>query len=191
MITFTDTAREKIRETVDRAGSECVGIRLRAHRLGRHTFRYQLHLLRREDLEQGDVVVDTGSFKAHFDPQTVEWTNEATIDFVTGADGEGFRIDNPAATPQWEDPVAVKVQKVIDEKLSPALGGHGGWLELVRVEGDTAYVEFGGGCQGCAGARETLKFGIEQAIVQEVPEIKHVVDETDHAAGAAPYYTER
>jgi Fe/S biogenesis protein NfuA len=190
MIAFTDLARDKIRETVDGAGVECVGIRLRAQKLGRHTFRYMLHLLKTEDLEEGDVIVDAGPFKTHLDPHSAEWTKEAKVDFITGDGGSGFKIDNPAAVPNWEDPVAAKVQKIIDEKLSPGLGEHGGWLELVRVDGDTAYVEFGGGCQGCSGARDTLKNGIEQAITQEVPEIHRVVDETDHAAGGAPYMGE-
>jgi Fe/S biogenesis protein NfuA len=83
--------------------------------------------------------------------------------------------------------VSAKVQKVITEKLLPSLSSHGGWLELNRVEGDTAYVVLGGGCQGCASARETLKFGVEAAIKEDVPEIAHVVDETDHTAGDAPY----
>jgi Fe/S biogenesis protein NfuA len=187
MIAFTDLARDKIRETVDGAGAECVGIRVRAHKFGRHTFRYMLHLLKTEDLEEGDVVVDMGPFKAHLDPRSAELTKDAKVDFITGDGDGGFRIDNPAAKPFWEDPIAAKVQKVIDDKLSPGLGEHGGWLELVRVEGDTAYVEFGGGCQGCAGARDTLKNGIEQAITQEVPEIQQVIDETDHTAGGAPY----
>ncbi len=187
MITFTDTARDKIHEIIDGAGEECVGLRMRAHKIGRYTFRYQLHLLKKEDLEEEDVAVDAGPFNAHLDPQSAEWMKGATVDFITADGGSGFKIDNPAAEPSWDDPVAAKVQKVIDEKLLPALGQHGGWLELVRVDGDTAYVQLGGGCQGCAGAQETVKQGIEMAITQDVPEIKRVVDETDHKAGGAPY----
>jgi Fe-S cluster biogenesis protein NfuA len=35
----------------------------------------------------------------------------------------------------------------------------------------------------------TLKEGIETAITGAVPEIKHVVDQTDHNAGVNPYYS--
>jgi Fe/S biogenesis protein NfuA len=35
----------------------------------------------------------------------------------------------------------------------------------------------------------TLKEGIEAAILQEVPEIKQVLDDTDHESGASPYYS--
>jgi len=184
---FTDIARDKISEIVGNAGAECAGVRVRAHKLGRHTFRYQFHLVRNEDLQAGDVVVDTGAFKTHIDPQSAEWLKGATVDFITVDGNSGFKIENPAARPVWDDPVAARVQKVIDEKLLPALGEHGGWLELVRVDGDTAYIQLGGGCQGCASANETLKYGIESAITQDVPEIKHVVDDTDHDAGTTPY----
>ena len=58
----------------------------------------------------------------------------------------------------------------------------------MTAEGDTAYVRLGGGCQGCGMAAMTLKRGVESAIRAAVPEIRQVVDVTDHAAGANPYY---
>jgi Fe/S biogenesis protein NfuA len=60
--------------------------------------------------------------------------------------------------------------------------------QLVGVEGDTAYVRLGGGCQGCGMAGVTLDQGIESAIVAAVPEVARVVDVTDHASGENPYY---
>ena len=187
MITFSDTAKTKAGEIVKDAGDDCIGLRVRAHKLGRHTFRYQLHLVKKEDVEESDTVVDLGGFSAHVDQQSADWLSEATIDYVTVDGQSGFKVDNPTAEPKWDDPVSAKVQKVITEKLLPSLSSHGGWLELNRVEGDTAYVVLGGGCQGCSSARETLKFGVEAAIKEDVPEIAHVVDETDHTAGDAPY----
>ena len=65
---------------------------------------------------------------------------------------------------------------------------HGGMARLAGVEGDTAYVRLGGGCQGCGMATVTLDQGIESAILAAVPEVKRVVDVTDHAAGESPYY---
>jgi Fe/S biogenesis protein NfuA len=85
--------------------------------------------------------------------------------------------------------LAQKVQKVIDERIAPSLAGHGGWVELLSVDGDAATIQFGGGCQGCGMSQVTLKEGIESAILQEVPEIKRVLDDTDHTAGANPYYS--
>ena len=189
MITFTDTARAKVAEFIAGAGADCAGLRLRAFKVGRYTFRYQIYLLRTGDVLDNDVTVEQPGFKVYLDPQTAEWMSGASLDFQTTDGGSGFAIQNPAAEPRWEDPVAVRVQRVIDEQVLPALGSHGGWVELDRVEGDTAYVRLGGGCQGCASASFTLKEGIESAITREVPEIAHVVDVTDHESGSKPYYS--
>ncbi len=187
MITFTEAAAEKIREVMDQAGGECVGLRVRAFRLGRYTFRYQLHLVRADEVRDDDTTIRVGEVTAYVDPQSAEWMDGSTVDWVTIGGQSGFQITNPAAEPKWEDPVARKVQKVLDHRVIPALAQHGGWIELSRVEGDTAYVILGGGCQGCASANETLKLGVERILTEEVPEIRRVVDETDHAAGASPY----
>jgi len=189
MITLTEAAQEKIAEFVKEAGEECRGVRVRAARVGKYTFRYQIHLVRDEDIEENDSTLDLDGFAVVVDPQSDEWMDGSTVDFLTLDSGSGFQIDNPAAAPTWDDPVAQKVQKVIDEKVTPVVGSHGGWVELDRVDGDTAYVHLGGGCQGCSSASFTLSQGIEAAITQEVAEIEHVVDETDHGAGDQPFYS--
>jgi Fe/S biogenesis protein NfuA len=188
MITLTDTARKKISEFVDQADEECIGIRVLAAKVGRHTFRYQLQLTRERDLIEGDTKVEFGEFCLVLDAQTAEFMEGSTLEYLTLETGEGFEIDNPAADPGWEDPLYKKVQDVIDTKVLPVVGAHGGWVELDRIEGDTAYVSLGGGCQGCSSAGFTLTAGIESAICQEIDEIEHVVDVTDHNAGEQPFY---
>jgi Fe/S biogenesis protein NfuA len=58
----------------------------------------------------------------------------------------------------------------------------------MSVEAETAYLELGGGCQGCGLAAMTLRQGIETAILHNVPEITEVVDVTNHDAGENPFY---
>jgi len=49
-------------------------------------------------------------------------------------------------------------------------------VELVSIEDDgTVKVRLMGHCAGCMHAQQTIKFGIERAIRQFVPEIKEVV----------------
>jgi Fe/S biogenesis protein NfuA len=189
MISFSDNAKQKIQEFISGAGDECVGLRLRAAKVGQYTFRYQIQLVREQDTADNDQRVEVEGFSVYLDPQTAEWMQGSTIDFLDTETGSGFQISNPAAEPDWEDPVARKVQEVLDHKVLPVLGGHGGWVELDRIEGDTAYVRLGGGCQGCSSATFTLKEGIESVITKEVPEIARVIDETDHGSGASPYYS--
>jgi Fe/S biogenesis protein NfuA len=92
----------------------------------------------------------------------------------------------PAADLTGEVPQ--RVMQVIDEQINPAIAAHGGSAELVAVEQDTAYVRLGGGCVGCGMASVTLGQGIEVAILEAVPEVRQVVDVTDHASGTNPYF---
>jgi Fe/S biogenesis protein NfuA len=85
-------------------------------------------------------------------------------------------------------PVAERVTMVLDQHIGPSIAAHGGTAELVAVEDDTVYVRLGGGCVGCGMAAVTLSQGITVAIKQAVPEILNVIDVTDHASGANPYY---
>jgi Fe/S biogenesis protein NfuA len=82
-----------------------------------------------------------------------------------------------------------KVQELIDTAINPAVGGHGGWVELIDVKDNVVYLQMGGGCQGCGAADMTLKAGIERLIKEEIPEVAEVLDATDHAAGENPYYS--
>lgn len=70
--------------------------------------------------------------------------------------------------------VADRVRAVL-RRLGPALAVDGGGVELDRIEGETAYIRLTGACIGCPGADITLKYGIESAVTEEVPEIRRVV----------------
>ena len=83
---------------------------------------------------------------------------------------------------------ARRVIAVLDHEVNPSIASHGGHAELVAIEGATAYLRLGGGCQGCGMATVTLSQGIEVAITHAVPEIDRVVDVTDHASGTNPYF---
>jgi Fe-S cluster biogenesis protein NfuA len=80
-----------------------------------------------------------------------------------------------------------KLEKIFDEQIRPALAQHGGNVEIVDVDNNILFVKFYGGCQGCSSSKATLKGGIEQLIKENFPEIKEVVDLTDHATGSNPY----
>jgi len=81
-----------------------------------------------------------------------------------------------------------KIEYLIDHQINPGVAAHAGFVELVDVRDETVYIRLGGGCQGCGAADFTLRQGIESIIRREVPEIRQVLDITDHAAGMNPYY---
>ncbi|MGH7643798.1 MAG: NifU family protein [Candidatus Dormibacteria bacterium] len=87
-----------------------------------------------------------------------------------------------------QDPLAQAVQRMLDAEINPAVAGHGGYIGLLDIADGVAYVQMGGGCQGCGLAEVTLSQGVRGAIIERFPEIVDVVDTTDHASGTNPYY---
>jgi len=87
-----------------------------------------------------------------------------------------------------EEKIRQTVEELFAKQINPAIATHGGRVELADVEGTRVFVRLGGGCQGCASANATLKYGIERAIKEVLPEVTEVVDATDHSAGRDPFY---
>ncbi len=62
------------------------------------------------------------------------------------------------------------------EKIRPYLQADGGDIELVEVTDDMVVkVRLTGACDGCPYSRQTLKGGVEQALMKEIPGITEVV----------------
>jgi Fe-S cluster biogenesis protein NfuA len=62
------------------------------------------------------------------------------------------------------------------ERVRPYLQSDGGDISLVEITDDnTVKVKLQGACHGCPFSVQTLKAGVEQALIKEVPEIKKVV----------------
>ena len=89
-----------------------------------------------------------------------------------------------------EEEIASRIQLVIDTQINPGIASHSGIITLNRVTGNTVYITMGGGCQGCAASTITLRQGVHYAFRSEVPCVGAILDETDHAAGTNPYYSE-
>jgi Fe-S cluster biogenesis protein NfuA len=71
--------------------------------------------------------------------------------------------------------VEARVMKAL-ERVRPYLQSDGGDIDLVEVTADfTVKVRLKGACNGCPYSMQTLKAGVEQAIMQEVPEITRVI----------------
>lgn len=68
-----------------------------------------------------------------------------------------------------------KIKNVI-EKIRPFLISDGGNLEFVKYENNIVYVKLLGACAECGMLDITLKDGIEQLIINEVPEVKEVIN---------------
>jgi len=68
-----------------------------------------------------------------------------------------------------------KVVKALN-RVRPYLQSDGGDIELIEITEDLSVkVKLTGACHGCPFSMQTLKAGVEQAIMKEVPEIKSVI----------------
>ena len=68
-----------------------------------------------------------------------------------------------------------RVSKAL-EKVRPYLQSDGGDIELVEITDNMEVkVRLTGACHGCPYSMQTLKAGVEQAVIKEVPEIKQVI----------------
>jgi Fe/S biogenesis protein NfuA len=164
--------------------------------VARGEYSYDVSFLRKDEIDPTDAVEEHGAITVVMPRQSADLLVGATID-VAPQLGGGLAIDNPnrpspafasRRPDELSGDVADRVRQVLEEDLNPAIASHGGRAELVRVEGETAYLRLGGGCQGCGMAAVTLRDGIETAIRASVPEISSIVDVTDHASGANPFY---
>ncbi len=186
MLNITELAKSKIVALLEAQGRQGSALRVAIIGRGPGGFVYDLRFVENAKKAPDDVLVDAGVFQVFIDPASAPKLNGATLEFVEGIHESGFRIDNP--NPLWDDPKAKAVQEVIDTKINPSIAMHGGFVTLLDVKDDIAYVVLGGGCHGCGMANATLKQGIEVIIREAIPEIRQVMDTTDHAGGTNPYY---
>lgn len=68
-----------------------------------------------------------------------------------------------------------KIQEIID-KLRPFLVNDGGNIEFVKYEDDIVYIRMMGACANCQMLDLTLRDGIAAAIMNEIPDIKDVIN---------------
>ena len=69
--------------------------------------------------------------------------------------------------------IELKIISLID-KIRPFLINDGGNLEFVKYEDNIVYVKLLGACAECEMMDITLKDGIEELIINEIPEVKEV-----------------
>jgi Fe/S biogenesis protein NfuA len=187
-IKFTEEAFSKLSEVIDNHANPVAGLRLEIAERSGGQFRHLLSLVEEGAQLETDLEAPTADGITLYMPAAdARYLEGLEIHFFDDGDGnQGLEFRNP--NPIWSDPREFAIQDLLDQHLNPQIGGHGGTVKLLGVEGRTAYVEFGGGCVGCGMATATLKQGVEATLKQHVPDIEEVTDVTDHASGTNPYY---
>jgi Fe/S biogenesis protein NfuA len=189
MLTITEGAITKIVELIDKSPNPVQGLRISASSVSPLKVDYRMAFISEGQQSDVDEVLPFEGFSVYVDPDSQTHVEEATVDYVEGLMGAGFKIERPRSLPDGVDgDLVTRVQTVLDERINPSVAGHGGRVSLIDLRDKTVFLKLEGGCQGCGMADVTLKQGIEVMIKESVPEIEAIYDVTDHADGKNPYY---
>jgi Fe/S biogenesis protein NfuA len=186
MFQITEAAKIKLHEMMEAHNKQDSALRVAIQGRGPQGFMYMIGFVDTDNQTDDDTVVDLEDLTVFIDPDTLPNIKGSKMEYVENPFQNGFKIDNP--NPLWSDPLAMEVQKVLDQQVNPSIASHGGFVSLVEVKDNVAYVAMGGGCQGCGMAKVTLSQGVDVMIKDAVPEIVDIVDVTDHAVGKNPFY---
>ncbi len=195
LLTVDREASRALAAARDEVGGDDLALSVEVAGVDGNRYTYHLAFVPVDGAGPADRIEHHGTLAVLVPEHSIELLAGARLRAAPG----GVEIDNPntpspridAAVSELADPgvpVAYRIRRVIEEHINPAIASHGGRAALVRVEGGVAYVTMSGGCQGCTLAGVTLAEGIELLVKRAAPEIADVVDVTDHAAGASPYF---
>lgn len=192
-ITVTDSAQEYLVGLLDKQDSEGMGVRIFVERPGTPYAECCMAYCTEGEQEGADKKLDYEGFSAFIDESSIPFLEDAVIDYAKDRMGGQLTFRAPKSkVPQIDENASLeqRVNYILFSEINPQLASHGGNVELVGlVEDDTiAVLKFGGGCQGCGMVDVTLKEGIEKTLLEKVPELKRVTDETDHTVTDNAYF---
>jgi len=139
-----------------------------------------------------EVVVSGGTVTITKDgPTPWQVTGKQVGAAIRAAFAAGGALIAPAepVSSQDDERLYSRVADLFEAEINPAVARHGGTVELIDVQDAMVLLRMGGGCQGCGMADVTLRQGIEVLLKKRLPEVRGLIDITDHSAGANPYVT--
>ena len=194
----TPTALDKVIELRDsEVDGEQLALRIEVTGAQGVDYTYDLAFELLTEADPADVPFGVGGGLTVLIPdRDVPKLDGASLDLPSNPNQPGLVLRNPNrpdlgpnAQLDLDGSLADNVREVLTKRINPSIAAHGGFAELVSVEGDTVVVKLGGGCQGCGMANATVTAGIERTLRELIPEVERVVDLTDHASGENPYFT--
>jgi Fe/S biogenesis protein NfuA len=205
LVTLSDEAHAVVLRAISQEDdAERLALWLEVRGVQEGSFAYDLYFQALADAGTDDAVGRSGNLQVVVPASSIERLRGARLEWSEEGAG-GLMLVNPNAPEPEEAGAGVppevlaagldndfarRVHGVLEEMVNPSIASHGGRADLVALdtEGGVVYLRLSGGCQGCAMSRMTLTQGIETALRDEVPEIRSVVDVTDHQGGENPYY---
>ena len=189
----TDSALKELAHILETHAAPDTGIRIHGESTSPLKVDFKMSMTQVDSVTEEDELI---SFKyedsvvnIYMDSESQPYGKHLKLDYVQALMRNGFKIDyKPPLPDHIDEDVYTSVQRIIEDKINPAIASHGGSVSLVDLKDNIMFLQFSGGCQGCAASAVTLRDGIEEMVKREIPQIEEIIDITDHAMGKNPYY---
>ena len=185
-IDLSDDANNYILEKIDPKAAKTQGIEIIVDAKSDRKANYSINFVDSSNTTSEKISIDYENFQIFVAKESVPYIEGTEIKINEEKELAAFN-PNMSIT-KISGTVEEQIQHVLDEEVNPMVASHGGVVSLLEVKDSSAYLEFGGGCQGCGMIDVTLKQGVEVMIKEQIPEIEAIYDVTDHAEGTNPYY---
>ncbi|WLF84472.1 Fe-S biogenesis protein NfuA [Moraxella sp. ZY210820] len=193
---ITPSAQEYLKELLAKQETDGIGVRIFVENAGTPRAECCMAYSTPDERVETDYRQEYADFTAFIDLPSIPYLLDAVIDYNKDRFGGQltFRAPNSKVPRVGPDAsIEERITYVLQAEINPSLAGHGGSCMLVEVRDDethglTAVLKFGGGCQGCSAIDVTLKQGVETTLKEFVPELQHVIDQTDHSQSEGAYF---
>jgi Fe/S biogenesis protein NfuA len=194
-IDVTKGAEEYLADLLEKQDVKGIAVRMFVTQPGTPYAETCLAYCKPEEVIEDDVILELTRLRFYFEKNSLPYLEEATVDYAEDRMGGQLTIKAPnAKVPKVssDSPLEEQINYILYTEINPGLASHGGEVSLVELleeeHGQVAVLKFGGGCQGCSAVDMTLKDGVEKTLLEKVPGIVGVKDETDHSVTANAYY---
>ncbi|WP_087461990.1 Fe-S biogenesis protein NfuA [Oleiphilus messinensis] len=191
MVTVTEAAQTYLGDLLNKQDVEGMAVRMFVSQPGSKYAETCLAYCKPEDIVIDDEKMEFEALTIYLDSASLPYLKDAFVDFDKDRMGGQLTIKAPnAKVPNIaeDSPLSEKVNYLLVTEINPGLASHGGEVTLVEIDGATAVLRFGGGCQGCSAVSLTLKEGVEKKLKEMIPELTGVRDVTDHSVTDNAYY---
>jgi len=190
-IKVSPEAQEFLAEVINKHDVEDLHLQVMVKNPGTPIADCFLNFCERDEAPDDAYEFKQSSYSLFVSKNDEKYLDEASIDYDMTDTGGQLNIKAPklkGEKPDEKAPLHDRVQYFIDAELNPSLAMHGGNAKLTKIDDGYAFIEFGGGCNGCGMAGQTLSMGMETKLLKQFPELKGLMDGTDHSTGTNPYY---
>ena len=185
-IDISRKAQDQIKKFLNASSKKIQGVSIIIETKTERKANYSIQFIELSDTPAENISIDFENIPVLVSKEVIPYLEGTEVDLNDKDELEAF---NPSMSiTEISGSVEEQIQHVLDEEVNPMVASHGGVVSLLEVKDRNAYLEFGGGCQGCGMIDVTLKQGVEVMIKAQIPDIEAIYDVTDHAGGTNPYY---